>query len=87
MISNKTKNIAQEIRNQFKKDGVSNRNISVVCKQYKDNGKVVEIINVFVLIPNTALDAYVEPIFNKFKKKYENQFLHFMLLLSIHCSH
>lgn len=87
MISNKTKNIAKELRSQLKKDGVSNRNISVVCKQYKDNGKVVEVINVIVLIPNTALDAYVEPIFKMFKNKYENQFLHFILLSSTHCSH
>ena len=44
MISNKTKGIAKEIRDRFKADGISNRNISVVCRESKYDGRKVETI-------------------------------------------
>lgn len=82
MISNKTKGIAKEIRDRFKADGISNRNISVVCRESKYDGRKVETIYVIVIIPNEALDAYAKPIVEEYSKRYTCDILNFMFLSS-----
>ncbi len=86
MMSEKAKLVTKEIRGILRKDGISNRNVSVTCKQTKENGKLVEIIYVIVLIPNSALDAYLEPIVEKFKKKYATKSLRFMFMSRTNCT-
>lgn len=80
MISLSTKAIAKEIRERFRKDGISNRNVSVVCKEYTEKGKQFETIYVIVTIPNEALDAYVEPIVKEYAKRYSSRDRDFIFL-------
>lgn len=82
MISNKTKGIAKEIRDRFKADGISNRNISVVCRESKYEGVKVETIYVIVVVPNSAIDAYVKPILKGYIEKYTTEVLNFIFLSS-----
>lgn len=80
MISMNTKAIAKEIRERFRKDGISNRNINVVCRASKYEGRKVETIYIIVIIPNEALDAYAEPIAKEYAKKYTSATLDFIFL-------
>lgn len=86
MMSEKAKSVTKEFRGILRTEGISNRNVSVTCKQTKENGKIVEIIYIIVLIPNTALDAHIEPIVEKFRRKYATKSLRFMFMSRTHCS-
>ena len=78
MISMKTKSIAKEIRERFKSDGVSNRNIRVLCRQSSHGRCKYETIYVVVCIHNEALYSYCEPIIKDYAKQYSGGNLSFI---------
>ena len=79
MDSEMLKMVARELRTIFRQDGVSNRNLSVTTRSVKCHGKTSGYVYVSVRIPNSAIDAYAEPIVNEFKERFEADDFHIVL--------
>lgn len=86
MMSERAKLVTSEIRKRLKAEGISNRNVSVVCRKDKENGKVIETIYVVNKVRNEAIDSYFKPIFEQFQTKYQTENLYFLYLSAVNCS-
>ena len=80
MVSMNTKAIAKEIRSRFRDDGISNRNVRVICRESRYGGVSHETIYVVICINNDALVSYCEPIVKHYAKLYSGRDLDFVFV-------